>query len=150
MILSFWAILGVFWWLPRHMLVALTISSLRMKCSLNLIGVYGFYKIQWVILFISCKMIFTSVFGRGWVLRKQIALKCFLWQVQDLPTFGIGHSLGSVIHLLIGILASSLYFSHSQCWTTFALYLFISLTWFICFTRIKICCAKKWEHINGF
>ena len=24
-------------------------------------------------------------------------------QIKDLPTFGIGHSLGSVIHLLIGI-----------------------------------------------
>ena len=26
-----------------------------------------------------------------------------MMQIQDLPTFGIGHSLGSVVHLLIGI-----------------------------------------------
>jgi hypothetical protein len=28
--------------------------------------------------------------------------KLLILQVQDIPTFGIGHSLGSVIHLLIG------------------------------------------------
>lgn len=29
-------------------------------------------------------------------------LRCLIVQIEDLPIFGLGHSLGSVIHLLIG------------------------------------------------
>lgn len=31
-----------------------------------------------------------------------VCLRIFLSQVEDVPSFGMGHSLGSVIHLLIG------------------------------------------------
>lgn len=35
--------------------------------------------------------------------RGEQNLRCLVVQIEDLPIFGIGHSLGSVIHLLIGI-----------------------------------------------
>lgn len=31
-----------------------------------------------------------------------VCLRIFVSQVEDVPSFGMGHSLGSVIHLLIG------------------------------------------------
>lgn len=39
-------------------------------------------------------------------LPKFLLLKFLCAQVRDLPTFGIGHSLGSLVHLLIGITRS--------------------------------------------
>lgn len=112
---------GMFWLLPHHMLVVLTTSLLRMKYNLSLIDAAGLYMNQWVetcSLLQGKKDILVSVYGN---------ISCFFsQQVQDLPSFGIGHSLGSLIHLLIGNFCESIKLIQL---ISFFLYI---LSWFTC------------------
>lgn len=85
--------IGEYWWLPLLMLVDLIISLLLMKLSLNLIDVFVFSRKKWVLAINPLPPPFPF---------SHLHSVTITMQVHDLPSFGIGHSLGSVIHLLIG------------------------------------------------
>ncbi|KAG8474817.1 hypothetical protein CXB51_031501 [Gossypium anomalum] len=65
--------------------------------------------------------------------------------VHDLPTFGIGHSLGSVIHLLIGI---TIIFLHAI-YPKMCLLLFAVIRLMNSLYRFKVWLAKERQCING-